>query len=45
MSLVEIKNFTALTINQFWSASKKYKKRMKNLLECQEMIPAEQKIY
>ena len=41
MPLVEIKDFNALNENKpfFWWASKKTnKKRMKNLLKCQEMM-------
>ena len=47
MPLVEIKNFDALIDNKpfFNQPVKKNKKRMKNLLKCQEMMTVQKEIY
>ena len=47
MPLVEIKDFNALTDNKpfFDQPVETNKKRMKNLLKCQEMMTLQQEIY
>ena len=47
MPLVEIKDFTALIVSKpfFDQPVKTNKKRMKNLMKCQEMMTMQQGIY